>query len=150
MIVGHLTRDPLDVQALLAQVAAPERGGTACFVGSVRAGPDDGPVIQITYSGYEAMVEEEFARIVAEAEAKWPGCAVAAQHRLGDVSLGEASIAVAAAAPHRAAAFAACRHVIEEAKRRLPVWKQEHFADGSAGWRENDVERTAPDRAEPR
>ncbi len=69
------------------------------------------------------------------------------QHRLGTVALGEASIAVAAAAPHRAEAFDACRFVIEEAKRRLPVWKKERMADGTDRWRENDV--TPGETAEP-
>jgi molybdopterin synthase catalytic subunit len=135
--MAHVARGPLDVGCLIAEVAASERGATAAFLGTVRAGPEDGPVVQIVYSAYEAMLEEEFGRIAAEARARWPGAAVAAQHRLGDVPLGEASIAVVVAAPHRDAALEACRYVIEEAKRRLPVWKREILADGSAAWRDN-------------
>jgi molybdopterin synthase catalytic subunit len=70
---------------------------------------------------------------------------VAAQHRLGAVATGEASLAVAVAAPHRAAAFEACRHIVEEAKRRLPVWKREILGDGSASWRDNAGGRVASD-----
>jgi len=139
----YLTRASIDVSGLMTRVAAPSRGGAVCFVGTVRAGPDDGDVVRIAYSGYEAMGEEEFARIVEEAEGRWPGSAVVAQHRLGDVPVGEASIAIVAAAPHRDDAFAACRYVIEEAKRRLPIWKREMFADGSADWREHEP-RVAP------
>lgn len=130
------TREPIDVSRLLAEVRDSGRGGTALFVGSVRTGRDDGAVEAIEYSAYEAMLEAEFARIVAEAETRWAGSRVRAVHRLGLVPLGDASIAVAAAAPHRAAAFDACRHVIEEAKRRLPVWKKERLTDGVGRWRE--------------
>jgi molybdopterin synthase catalytic subunit len=135
--VRHIARDPIDLGRLAAQVSAPHRGAISTFLGTVRAGPDDGPVVRIEYSAYESMLEEEFARIVAETEARWPGVAVAAVHRLGDVPLGEASIGIAVGALRRVAALDACRHVIEEAKRRLPVWKREVLADGSAVWRDN-------------
>jgi len=118
----NLTRHPLDVGELLAEVQSPERGGTCVFVGTVR---NDGDVTGIEYSAYEAMAIEEIARIVSDAEAQWPDVRVMLQHRLGLIPVGEASIAIAAAAPHRAEAFAACRFVIEEVKKRLPVWKKE-------------------------
>jgi molybdopterin synthase catalytic subunit len=136
--VTHTVRAPIDLAQLVARVAAPDRGATATFLGTVRAGPEDGPVVRIEYSAYEAMLDEEFTRIAAEAEARWPGAAVAAQHRVGTVPLGEASIAVAVGAPHRAEALDACRYVIEEAKRRLPVWKREILADGATLWRDNE------------
>ena len=138
MSVTHAVRGPLELEQLIARVSAPDRGATASFLGTVRAGPDDGPVIHIEYSAYEEMLDEEFGRITADAVARWPGVAIAAQHRLGTVPLGEASIAIAVAAPHRAAALDACRFVIEEAKRRLPVWKREILADGSTAWRDNE------------
>lgn len=131
------THDPIDLSALLAAVAAPERGGTAVFVGTVRRGDDDGPVERIEYAAYEEMLDAEFSRILREAHARWPEAALAAQHRLGPVPAGEASIAIAAAAPHRAEAFAACRYVIEAVKERLPVWKREILDDGAAHWRDN-------------
>ena len=118
----NLTRHPLDVGELLAEVQSPERGGTCVFVGTVR---NDGDVTGIEYSAYEAMAIEEIARIVSDAEAQWLDVRVMLQHRLGLIPVGEASIAIAAAAPHRAEAFAACRFVIEEVKKRLPVWKKE-------------------------
>jgi molybdopterin synthase catalytic subunit len=127
----NLTRHPLDVAELLAEVQSPARGGTCVFVGTVR---DDGDVTGIEYSAYEAMALEEIARIVSDAQAQWPDARVTLQHRLGLIPIGEASIAIAAGAPHRAEAFAACRFVIEEVKKRLPVWKKELRADGSAAW----------------
>jgi molybdopterin synthase catalytic subunit len=138
-----VTRAPIALSALIERVAAPERGAIASFLGTVRAGPDDGPVTRIEYSAYEPMLEKEFARIVGEVADRWSGATAAAQHRLGNVPLGEASIAVAVAAPHRDAALDACRFVIEEAKRRLPVWKREILADGSAAWRDNSGGRVA-------
>ena len=128
----HLTRSPLDAVALLATVASPSRGGTACFLGTVR--DEAGDIRAIEYSAYDRMADAEFDRILAEALARWPDTRVTVRHRLGTVPVGEASIAIAAAAPHRAAAFDACRYVIEEVKRRLPVWKRELHRDGSAAW----------------
>ena len=136
----HLTRHPLDVKDLLAEVQGAERGGTCTFLGTVRSDHD---VTAIEYSAYEAMAFTEIERILGEAQAKWPDTRVVLQHRLGLVPVGEASIAIAAAAPHRDEAFAACRYVIEEVKKRLPVWKKEMHADGTATWTD------APRHAKP-
>jgi molybdopterin synthase catalytic subunit len=127
----HLTRHPLSIADLLAEVQSPERGGTCIFLGTVR---NDADVSAIDYSAYEAMADEEIERILAEAHARWPDTRVVLAHRLGVIPAGEASIAIAAAAPHRDAAFAACRHVIEEVKQRLPIWKKELRGDGSEKW----------------
>lgn len=132
----RITTQPLTTDRLVAAVSGPERGGAVLFLGSVRRGPDDGPVAAIDYSAYEEMAATEFDRICREAAERWPDACVAAQHRIGHVPLGEASIAVAVAAPHRAEAFAACRWVVEEAKKRLPVWKKERFDDGTTRWRD--------------
>lgn len=130
----YLTRRPIDPAALLASVSDSGLGGTTLFLGTVRRGPQDGPVASIEYTAYDEMVVAEFDRILAEARERWPGGRVAVCHRLGTVPVGEASIAVAVAMPHREDAFAACRYVIEEVKRRLPVWKQETLDDGTRRW----------------
>jgi molybdopterin synthase catalytic subunit len=130
----HLTTAPLALDPLLAEVTAPQCGGTCIFLGTVRDGPEDGGVTAIEYSAYDAMAEAEVARIVTETGRQWPGARVAVRHRLGLVPAEEASVAIVVATPHRADAFAACRHVIEEVKRRLPVWKKELRADGTATW----------------
>src|SRR5262245_48301683 len=127
----HLTRHLLDVNELLAQVQGPERGGTCVFLGTVR---DDDGVKAIDYSAYDQMANEEIDRILSEAQSKWPNTRVILQHRLGEIPAGEASIAIAAAAPHRDEAFSACRYVIEEVKKRLPIWKKELYADGTTRW----------------
>src|SRR5689334_16833125 len=100
--MAHLTRSPISLDALLAEVSSPECGGTCVFLGTVRNGPDENGVTAIEYSAYEEMVEGELGRIVAEAAARWPAGRLALRHRLGVIRAGEASIAIVTAAPHRA------------------------------------------------
>src|SRR5712691_982793 len=130
----YLTRDALAVDRLVAEVAHGDCGGTCVFLGTVRNGPDEQGVTAIEYSAYEDMVDAEFGRLLADARGRWPEARIAVRHRLGTIPVGEASIAIAAAAPHRAQAFEACRYVIEEVKRRVPVWKKELRVDGSEIW----------------
>ena len=134
MSAGYLTREPISPAALLAGVAGPGRGASCLFLGTVRDGPEDGGVTGIEYSAYEAMAGAELDRILAETQRQWPEVRLAMQHRLGLVPTEDASIGIAAAAPHRADAFAACRYVIEAVKRRVPIWKKELRADGSVLW----------------
>lgn len=146
--MSFVVRDPIEANRLLEQIASDECGGTALFLGTVRAGPDDGPVVRIEYSAYEPMLEAEFGRIVSDAQERWRDLRVSAVHRLGSIATGEASIAVACAAPHRDAAFAACAYIVTEAKGRLPVWKKEVFADGHQSWRANRIESDVSGRGE--
>ena len=129
----YLSRDPVDLAALIAVVESPERGGIACFVGTVRNHHGGREVLRLEYSAYEPMVEAECRRIVAEAESRW-NVAVSVHHRIGRLEVGDAAVAVVAASAHRDEAFIACRHVIEELKRRVPIWKREYFADGTVEW----------------
>ena len=129
-----LTDRPIDVGQLLADVASAGAGGTVAFLGTVRRSAEDGDVAAIEYSAYDAMAEEELGRIVAEARERWPGVRIALRHRVGLVALGEASVAIVTAAPHRADAYAASRYLIEETKRRAPIWKKERFASGATRW----------------
>ncbi len=134
-----LTDRPIDVGQLTAAVASAGAGGTVVFLGTVRRSPDDGDIASIEYSAYREMAVEELDRIVVEAGARWPGARVTLRHRLGDVPVGEASVAVVAAAPHRAEAFAAARFVIDETKRRVPIWKRERLVSGEARWVEGQA-----------
>jgi molybdopterin synthase catalytic subunit len=128
-----LSQAPLDLAVLLAELAAPERGGVVSFVGLVRDHHNGRGVNSLSYSAYEPMAEQVCGEIVAEAETRWP-VRVALRHRLGDLSIGDAAVAIAVAGDHRDEAFAACRYVIEELKRRVPVWKRETYADGTVEW----------------
>ncbi len=128
-----LTRLPISIAELIAEVAAAARGGTVVFVGTVRDHHAGRPVQGLEYSAYEPMAEAEAQAIVAESEARWP-VAVRLRHRLGSLSVGEVAVAVVAAGGHRAEAFDACRFVIEEVKRRVPIWKRERYTDGTEAW----------------
>jgi len=140
--MNKLTRARISVEALLGQVHSPERGGTCVFLGSVR---NDGDVTAIEYSAYDEMARDEIVRMMEEAQSRWPAAKIIVQHRLGLVPAGEASIAIVAAAPHRDEAFAACRYVIEEVKKRLPVWKKEIHADGTSTWVDSSGKEIAGD-----
>lgn len=128
-----LTGAPLDPAALLAAVADDEHGGKALFVGTTRREAGEAEVSALAYEAYEELALAEMRAIAAEAGRAW-SARVAVSHRTGTVAVGEASVAVAASAGHRAAAFAACRYVIDELKQRVPIWKQAVHPDGAATW----------------
>lgn len=135
----------IDLQALLREVSGTQHGATVLFVGTVRELNDGRDVSGIDYSAYEPMADRELRAIVEEACHRWKGADVVAEHRLGTLELGEVSIAIAASHPHRDEAFGAARHVIEEVKKRVPIWKREHYADGTRAWVE--AHTAAPDPA---
>ena len=129
-----LTDHPLDAAALLAEVASSSCGGTSLFLGTVRRSVEDGDIEGIEYSAYPEMAEAEFDRIVAEVASRWPMARVALRHRTGFIPTGEASIAVAVACPHRGEAYEASRYIVEQTKKRVPIWKKERYASGTARW----------------
>jgi molybdopterin synthase catalytic subunit/molybdopterin converting factor small subunit len=127
-----LTDGPIDVPALEASVAGPGHGALVTFVGRARDRSDDGRhVVELEYEAYPEMADAVLAEIAGEAGTRWPGVAVAVVHRTGVVPIGEAAVAIVAAAPHRSHAYEANRFVIEAIKERLPIWKRERFVDGS-------------------
>lgn len=131
-----VTDAPLSLEAASRAVAREDCGGVALFLGTVRS-PNEGRAVErIRYTAYREMAEAELARIGREAAKKWEIGNVYLAHRIGEVLPGEPSLIVAVSAPHREAAFAACRYAVEELKRRAPVWKEEFAADGKR-WVEN-------------
>ena len=90
-------------------------------------------MLRLEYSAYDPMAEAECGRIVREAQSQW-GCVIALKHRTGTLQIGDVAVAIVAASAHRDEAFAACRYVIEEVKRRVPIWKREVFVDGTVEW----------------
>lgn len=125
---------PIDLAALLAEVAALANGAAILFVGTVRDLNDGRAVTGIDYSAYLAMARRELDAIAAEVATRFETPHVVVEHRLGRLALGEASVAVAVAHPRRAPAYDASREVIEQLKRRVPIWKREHYADGTREW----------------
>ena len=131
---SRLVRRVISADALLAAVASPAHGASTLFLGVVRDHNDGRAVDGIEYMAYESMAERELGRIVTEAEARFPGVHVTVEHRLGLLAIGDASVGIAVSHAHRAPALDAQRYVIEELKRRVPIWKREHYADGSRDW----------------
>lgn len=123
VLVGLRERPSVD--EALSSVAAPGAGGTAVFVGTVRNRSHGGTVDRLEYSAYPEMAERVFGEIADEAAAKWPLSGVAVLHGVGDLRVGDVTVVVACSSPHRAEAFEACRYVIDEVKRRAPIWKKE-------------------------
>lgn len=138
---------PLDPASLLAAVADPDHGGTALFIGTTRREAGEREVAELRYEAYEELALSELAAIAAEAE-RAHHARVAVAHRTGSVAVGEPSVVVAASAPHRPAAFAACRYVIDELKRRAPIWKQTVHADGGTRWLDGVAAAPEPATAE--
>ena len=125
-----VTAAPLDPAAVARGVARRGDGALATFVGLVRDHNADRRVLWIDYEAFAPLAVKVFEQIAAEAGEKWPGARMAIHHRTGRVAIGEASVAIAAASPHRADAFAACRYAIERVKQIAPIWKHEHFEGG--------------------
>jgi molybdopterin synthase catalytic subunit len=128
-----LSSVPLDLATLVQAAADREHGGLATFLGSTRRESEARPVRALVYEAYEELALRELQTIVEEAGARF-GARVALAHRTGRVVVGEPSVAVAASAPHRAEAFAACRYAIDELKARAPIWKLTEYADGGTTW----------------
>ncbi len=127
---ARITRDPISAAALADELVSAEHGGVVTFDGVVRVHSRGKRIRYLEYEAYPAMAERQIAEILAEAQETWPDAEVAAAHRTGRLEIGEVSVAIAAAAPHRAEAFAACRFVIDAIKQRVPIWKKEVAEDG--------------------
>jgi molybdopterin synthase catalytic subunit len=132
----YLTDHPIDTGALIARVARPSDGAYVLFEGVVRDHHDGKAVESIFYDAYRPMAEKEIERIVREVEGDQPGVAIAVVHRLGFLRVGDASIAIVCASPHRAEAFVACRAMIDRIKETVPIWKKERGPGGEewVGW----------------
>jgi molybdopterin synthase catalytic subunit len=124
----------IDPCAVLQEVSHSRNGASVLFVGTVREVNDGEAVSGLDYSAYSSMAERELVTIVAEAADRWKTSDIVVEHRVGSLELGEASVAIAAAHPHRGEAFEAARYIIEELKKRLPIWKREHYVDGRSEW----------------
>lgn len=139
-VYARVTRDAILPADVLGRVGSPEDGAALLFLGTVRDHADGEAVRGLTYEAYVSMAEAELARIAGEAAARAGSDRVAVVHRVGELAIGDVAVAIAVSTPHRAESFDAGRYVIEEIKKRLPIWKREHYADAESRW----VEGTAP------
>jgi molybdopterin synthase catalytic subunit len=130
-----VTSAPLELNALTGAVTdgAGAEGAVVTFLGLVRNHNAGRQVRYLEYEAYEPLALKAFGRIAAEAAERWPSARLALHHRIGRLHIGEASVAIAAASPHRRDAYAACRYAIERVKQIAPIWKREFF-DGGDVW----------------
>jgi molybdopterin synthase catalytic subunit len=148
-IIG-LLREPIDPRPLIDHIRAPEDGAIVTFDGFVRNQSHNRPTLYLDYEAYESMALDKMREIAAELHEKYRVHRVAIVHRLGRLEIGETSVFIAVSAPHRAAAFDACRFAIDTLKRTVPIWKKEYFEDGAI-WADGELPSApvATPRAKP-
>ena len=129
-----LSEAPIDAASEKARLEHPAAGGCVTFEGWVRNHSAARAVTRLDYQAYGSLAESEGAAILDEACTRFELRAARCVHRVGALAIGEMAVWVGASADHRDAAFAACRWIIDEVKRRVPIWKNEHYADGESGW----------------
>jgi molybdopterin synthase catalytic subunit len=134
MIRSAIVDRQIEPGGLIAEVRSDASGAVSVFIGTVRDVSDQRSVQRLEYDAYRAMAESELAAILHEAEAKYGITSLVAEHRIGELAVGEVSVAIAAAHAHRTAAIECAQFVIEEIKKRVPIWKREHFVDGTREW----------------
>lgn len=134
VVVIQLTENAIDFGPLLAHVQSPAAGAVVLFLGTTREMTDGKRTVSLDYECYPEMAERKLVELEAEARRRWPVTECAIVHRLGNVPLGEASVAVAVSCPHRAEAFEAGRWLIDTLKAEVPIWKKENWADGETEW----------------
>lgn len=129
-----ITREPIEPGDVLARVGAEEDGAALLFLGVVRNHNEGSRVTGLSYEAYDEMAARVLDEIAVEAAERLGTPRVVVVHRAGELAVGDVSVAIAASSPHRAESFDAARYVIEEIKKRLPVWKKEHYADAEPEW----------------
>lgn len=129
-----LVQGPIDVSRVLADVSVPSSGATTLFLGTVREVNEGRPVVGIDYSAYESMAKREMETIARETTERFGTPHVVIEHRVGYLALTDVSVAIAVSHPRRSPAMDAMRYAIEELKKRVPIWKREHYVDGTREW----------------
>lgn len=140
---ARVTDAPIDVAALLSECTSTRDGAALLFVGVVRDHNEGREVGHLEYSAFSAMAVRVMEEIAGEAAGRWETGRIGVVHRVGRLELGEASVAIAVASPHRDAAYQASRYIIEQLKRRVPIWKKEGYVEGESEWLAGNVPNAA-------
>ncbi|MGH3011916.1 MAG: molybdenum cofactor biosynthesis protein MoaE [Gaiellaceae bacterium] len=130
----RLTADPIDLDAVIAEVGDEGAGAIATFLGTTRVHSRGRTVVHLEYEAYEGMAEKVMSEIAETLTARYDLCKVAITHRIGRVGIGETSVAIAVSAPHREHALAACKEAIDTLKVDVPLWKREVYDTGEVWW----------------
>jgi molybdopterin synthase catalytic subunit len=136
-VLFEVTRQALDIQRLIDHVREDESGAVALFLGVVRNNSLGRRVLHLDYDAYPEMAEKVMGQVAQETTARWPLSDVAIQHRIGRLEIGQASLAVAVASPHRQEAFQACHYIVDRVKEVVPIWKKEVWEGGEV-WIEGE------------
>ena len=130
----ELTKVVIDANDVLRRVGSSQAGAVVLFLGTTREFTGERRTVALDYECYPEMATKKLAELEAEARRRWPIVECVIVHRLGHLELGEASIAIAVSSPHRQDAFSAAQWLIDTIKQVVPIWKQEHWADGHREW----------------
>lgn len=144
----RVTEDEIDMKAVVDSVIHPNAGAVNTFIGTVREMTNGKRTIFLKYEAYVPMAEKQLAQIGEEIAEKWPGCRTAITHRIGKLDISDVAVVIAVSSAHRAAPFEACRYAIERIKEIVPIWKKEHWEDGSS-WIGNQKETVAYSECKP-
>lgn len=127
----EITHQPLDPELVSAQVRRDANGAVVTFLGTTRLYSEGKKVVRLEYEAYESMARRKLAEICQEIRAEFGIEDIAIAHRIGPVDIGQISLVVAVASPHRKEAFLACHQIVDRLKETVPIWKKEFFEDGS-------------------
>ena len=125
-----IVSEKISRESVFGSVASPECGAMAVFEGVVRRESEGKQVTHLFYEAYAPMAEKEIEKICKRALNRWPVARISVVHRTGRLEIGDTAVLIAVGSPHRSEAFDACRFVIDEIKKSVPIWKKEHFSDG--------------------
>jgi len=144
-----LSNEPITINDCIEKVIRPEAGAVSTFIGIAREYTEGKRTLFLEYDAYVPMATKQLARIGDEIKQEWPDAEVAIVHRMGRLNISEVAVAIAVSTPHRDASFKACRHAIERIKEIVPIWKKEHWEDGTK-WLGNQRETVSYEKNVPR
>ena len=148
MKMYEISKDPIDIQAVIDKVVQREAGAITTFIGTVRELTNGKKTLFLIYDAYEAMAVKKLEQIGREIEERWEGSKAAITHRVGRLDITDVAVVIAVSTPHRADAYEANRYAIERIKEIVPIWKKEHWEDGEA-WMGNQLETVAYPSGKP-
>lgn len=145
----EVTEEPLSLDAVMQKVVNPHAGAVVVFTGTVREFTGRRRTVELEYEAYPGMAVREMTRLAHEVQSRWPGARIAVSHRVGRLAIGEVSVVIAVATPHRRSAFAACEYAIDRLKEIVPIWKKERWEGGEYSVGAQRDPFTAEERKQP-